>query len=165
VADRQSNFDLATGKQLFAGQDGNSRSLFNAYHKQFMPRIGIAWVPEMSKAAGGARRVRDHQSLRAPRLTCAFRSTRPSSSNRITYDLTRPGDIRTGFVDVRPGLTPSGQVRAWDPNLRPSSRNSGTSPGAAVHQQLPATAAYVGQKATHLVVPREGNQPPPGTGP
>ena len=47
VADRQSNFDLATGKQLFAGKDGNSRALFNAYYKQFMPRVGLAWVPDL----------------------------------------------------------------------------------------------------------------------
>ena len=45
VADRQSNFDLTTGKQLFAGKDGNSRALFEAYHKQFMPRIGWPGFP------------------------------------------------------------------------------------------------------------------------
>ena len=45
MADRQSNFDLTTGKQLFAGKDGNSRALYEAYHKQFMPRIGLAWIP------------------------------------------------------------------------------------------------------------------------
>src|SRR5260370_4815209 len=49
VADRQSNFDLVTGKQLFAGKDGNSRALFNAYYKQFMPRVGFSWVPDIFK--------------------------------------------------------------------------------------------------------------------
>src|SRR5258708_6234357 len=33
VHDRQDNFDLSTGKQLFAGKDGNSRALYDPYKK------------------------------------------------------------------------------------------------------------------------------------
>jgi len=57
-------------------------------------------------------------------------------------------------------------VRAWDPNLRPQFTQQWN---LSVEQQFTPTvsftAAYVGQKATHLVVPREGNQPLPGVGP
>src|SRR5215813_5912491 len=46
VNDRQSNFELSTGRQIFAGQNGASRALYNPYYKGFEPRIGLAWTPE-----------------------------------------------------------------------------------------------------------------------
>ena len=47
VHDRQSNFDIVTGQQFFAGQDGNSRALYEPYYKGFEPRLGFAWTPTM----------------------------------------------------------------------------------------------------------------------
>ena len=38
--DRQSNIDLTTGQLLLAGQNGNSRALYNAYYGGFEPRLG-----------------------------------------------------------------------------------------------------------------------------
>ena len=46
VNDLQSNIDVNTGQLLLAGQNGNSRALYDPYYKQFMPRIGFAWTPE-----------------------------------------------------------------------------------------------------------------------
>ena len=46
VHDRQSNFDIVTGQQLFAGQDGSSRALYDPYYKGFEPRVGFAWTPK-----------------------------------------------------------------------------------------------------------------------
>ena len=43
IHDRQSNFDLATGKLLEASVKGNSRSLVNTDHTDFAPRIGFAY--------------------------------------------------------------------------------------------------------------------------
>jgi hypothetical protein len=37
------SFDLATGQQVFPGQNGYPRSLVDAYYKNFAPRIGLAW--------------------------------------------------------------------------------------------------------------------------
>ena len=38
----------------------------------------------------------------------------------VSYDATSgPGTLVTGFAELRPLDQPSGQVRAWDPNLRP----------------------------------------------
>ena len=39
---RQTNFDLLTGRQIFA-EDGD-RALYNAYYKGFEPRLGAAWT-------------------------------------------------------------------------------------------------------------------------
>ena len=168
VADRQSNFDLATGKQLFAGKDGNSRSLFNAYHKQFMPRVGFAWVPDRTK---GKLVVRAGYSITSFLEGTGANLRLPLNppfffESDTVYDLSKPGDIRLGFTDVTPLNVPSGQVRAWDPNLRPQfNQQWNISAEYQVNNSISLNAAYVGQKATHLIVPREGNQPLPGTGP
>ena len=43
VADRQANFDLATGRLLVAGDNGNSRSLIPTDKNNFAPRLGFAY--------------------------------------------------------------------------------------------------------------------------
>ena len=168
VADRQSNFDLVTGKQLFAGKDGNSRALFNPYYKQFMPRVGIAWVPGLFKNKLVVRTGYAITSflegtganLRLPLNPPFF------FESDTLYDLNRAGDIRLGFTDVTPLNVPSGNVRAWDPNLRPQfTEQWNFSLEQQITNTFSLTAGYVGQKGTHLIVPREGNQPLPGTGP
>jgi hypothetical protein len=40
---RIASFDLATGQQVFPGQNGYPRSLVESYYKNFAPRIGLAW--------------------------------------------------------------------------------------------------------------------------
>jgi outer membrane receptor protein involved in Fe transport len=165
VADRQSNFDLTTGKQLFAGKDGNSRALFNAYYKQFMPRIGIAWQPRSKFVVRGGYAIISFLEATGANLRLPLNPPFFFESDTV-FDLNKPGDIRTGFTDVTPLNVPSGNVRAWDPNLRPQfTQQWNISVEHQFTNALSVTAAYVGQKATHLVVPREGNQPLPGTGP
>jgi outer membrane receptor protein involved in Fe transport len=165
VADRQSNFDLNTGKQLFAGKDGNSRALFNPYYKQFMPRIGIAWQPRPKFVVRAGYAIISFLEATGANLRLPLNPPFFFESDTV-FDLNKPGDIRTGFTDVLPLNVPSGNVRAWDPNLRPQFTQQWNI--SAEHQftnSFSLTAAYVGQKATHLVVPREGNQPLPGVGP
>ena len=41
--DRIASFDLATGQQVFPGQNGYPRSLVDSYYKDFAPRVGFAW--------------------------------------------------------------------------------------------------------------------------
>ncbi len=43
LANRQSNFDIATGSLRVAGQNGNSRSLINTPKTNFAPRLGFAY--------------------------------------------------------------------------------------------------------------------------
>lgn len=165
VADRQSNFDLQTGQQLLAGVNGNSRALYEPYYKQFMPRVGFAWQARnrfVVRAGYGITSFMEGTgaNLRLPLNPPFF------FESDVQFDLTNPGSITTGFTDVLPRSQPSGQVRAWNPNLRPQFTQQWN---FTLEQQLTdtfsITEAYVGQKATHLVAPREFNQPLPGTGP
>jgi len=167
VADRQSSVDLNTGRQLFAGKDGNSRALYEPYHRQFMPRLGLAWTPGrfnnklVVRAGYGITSYMEGTgaNLRLPLNPPFF------FESNVTYDANNPGDIRRGFTDIQRLPTLSGQVRAWNPNLRPAFIQQWN---VALEYQFSNTfslnTAYVGQKGTHLVDPREFNQPLPGVG-
>jgi len=174
VADRQANIDLVKGKVLLAGQNGNSRALYNPYYKQFEPRVGFALATTeksvfrmgyaMSSFMEGT-----GANLRLPLNPPFFVET------NVNYDPRTPGNIAIGFADApnsgslegpRTGSAPFYQGRAWDPNLRPQFTQQYN---ASFEYRLDATtsltAAYVGQLGTHLVIPHEGNNPVAGTGP
>jgi hypothetical protein len=168
---RQANIDLVTGQLRLAGQNGNSRALYNPYYKQFMPRIGFAYTPGMF-----GRKV----VVRAGYAITSFMEGTGANlrlplnppfffESDVTYGATTPGSIRTGFTDVQPiggGQQPVGQVRAWNPDLRPQfTQQWNFSTEYLVSNTMSVNVGYVGQRGTHLVNPREYNQPLPGTGP
>jgi len=67
---------------------------------------------------------------------------------------------------VPPGNVIAGQPRYWNPDLRPALIHQWNV--TLEYQFLPSfslSAAYVGEDGTHLVNPREYNQPLPGIGP
>ena len=169
VRDRQANIDLATGGLLIAGQNGNSRALYNPYWKQFQPRVGVAWTPKIFndklvvRTAYGITTYLEGTgaNLRLPLNPPFF------YESNVTYGASSPGDIRVGFSDVvPPGNTLAGQVRYWNPDLRPAFiQQYNLSLEYQFFPTFSLTAAYVGEKGTHLINPREYNQPLPGVGP
>lgn len=166
VLDRQSNFELFTGRQLFAGKDGNSRALYKPFKKGFEPRIGFAWTPEafdgkfVVRAGYGITQFMEGtgSNLRLPLNPPLF------SEADFTYDQTTgPGTITRGFNDVVVRDQPSGLIRVWDPNIRPQFTQQWNL--TLEYQLASATSlsvAYVGNDATHLVAPTDWNQPLPG---
>ncbi|HKX28066.1 MAG TPA: TonB-dependent receptor [Blastocatellia bacterium] len=169
VRDRQANFDLRTGRELFAGRDGNSRALYEPFHKAFEPRIGLAWTPARFKdklvvrAGYGITQYMEGtgSNLRLP-LNFPFFSEADTS-----FDLSSgPGRIATGFTDLIGATTPSGLIRIWNPDLRPQfTQQWNLTLEYQVTGNTSISAAYVGHKATHLVAPEDFNQPLPGVGP
>ena len=168
VNNRQVNFNLQTGQPEFAGKDGNSRALYNPYYKQFMPRVGFAWTPGMFSnkfVVRGGYGITSFMegtgaNLRLPLNPPFF------FESAVTYDARTPGSILTGFTDVQPQSQISGQVRAWNPDLRPAFiQQWNFSVEYAFNNSLSLNVGYVGQKGSHLVDPREYNQPLPGVGP
>ena len=163
---RQSNFDLATGRQILA-TDGSreERALYKAYKKGFEPRLGFAWRPEERWVVRGGYGISQYMegtgaNLRLPLNPPFF------YESAVSYDATTgAGRLGTGFAELVPLDQPSGQVRAWDPNLRPQFTQQWNL--FAEYLLTPSTSAnigYVGHDATHLVTPVEGNQPLPGVG-
>jgi hypothetical protein len=163
---RQSNFDLSTGQQILA-TDGSreDRALYKDYKKGFEPRLGFAWRPEERWVVRGGYGISQYMegtgaNLRLPLNPPFF------FESAVSYDATTgAGTLATGFAELKPLDQPSGQVRAWDPNLRPQFTQQWNV--FAEYLLTPSTSAnigYVGHNAKHLVTPVEGNQPLPGVG-
>jgi hypothetical protein len=177
VADRQVNINTYTGALIYPGKTEFGRGLYSAYKKQFMPTIGIAWTPDLFKNKLVVRAGYRFSSflegtganLRLPLNPPFF------IESNVNYDTRTPGDIRVGFADVigagdltgpRTGSAPFYQARAWDLDLRPQFTNQyNLTLEYQFANSTSVSVAYVGNKATHLIVPHEANQPLPGTGP
>jgi len=169
VKDRQANFDIVTGKEFFAGKDGNSRALYRPYHKGFEPRIGFAWTPQafdgkfVVRAGYGITQYMEGtgSNLRLPLNPPFF------SEVDVPYDTSSgAGTITKGFTDVIVPNVIAGQLRIWNPDLRPQfTQQWNLTLEYQVLKNTSLSAAYVGHRATHLVAPTDVNQPLPGTGP
>ncbi|MFN0122780.1 MAG: carboxypeptidase regulatory-like domain-containing protein [Blastocatellia bacterium] len=169
VKDRQSNFDLVTGKQLFAGRDGNSRALYKPFYKGFEPRVGFAWTPGgldgkfVVRAGYGITQYMEGtgSNLRLPLNPPLF------SEADQSYDAsTGVGTISRGFTDVVVRNIPSGLIRVWNPDLRPQfTQQWNLTMEYQLSNSMSVSAGYVGHNATHLVAPTDWNQPLPGQGP
>jgi hypothetical protein len=163
---RQGNFDLTTGQEILA-QDGSreSRALYKSYKKGFEPRLGLAWRPTEGWVVRGGYGISQYMegtgaNLRLPLNPPFF------FESAVPYDITTgAGTLTTGFAELKPQDQPSGQVRAWDPNLRPQfTQQWNVFVERLLTNSMSVNVGYVGHKATHLVTPVEGNQPRPGVG-
>ena len=177
VADRQVNINTYTGALIYPGKTEFGRALYKAYKKQFMPTIGFAWTPDAMKnklVVRGGYRFSSFLEGTGANLRLPLNPPFFIESN-VNYDARTPGDIRVGFADVigagdltgpRTGAAPFYQARAWDLDLRPQFTNQyNFTLEYQIAKATSVSAGYVGNKATHLIVPHEANQPLPGTGP
>ena len=176
VADRQVNINTYTGALILPGSGEFGRALYKSYKKQFNPNLGIAWSVNRKTVVRAAYRLSNFLEGTGANLRLTLNPPFFTESN-VTYDSALPGRIATGFTDVvargdltsqrsSPTALPFYQGRAWDLNLRPQMTNQFN---FAIERELDkatsVTAAYVGQRGTHLVIPHEGNNPLPGVGP
>ncbi len=167
VADRQLNVDIYTGAISRAGQDGNSRALYEPYHRQFMPRFGFAYSPELfgkrNFVVRGGYGITSYLEGTGANLRLPLNPPFFFESN-IDYAVGSPGTITSGFTGVVGADQLSGNIRAWNPQLRPAFiQQYNLSVEHQFSNTFSVTAGYVGQKGTHLVNPREGNQAFPST--
>ena len=162
---RIANFDLATGQQVFPGQNGYPRSLVDGYYKNFAPRIGLAW------------RVSDRISLRAaygifytPDIINSYRQLAFQEPFGGVSNLTvRPADPQnplpvftvddplakaTRFAtNDRNGMQRNlrdGQVQQWNLTLQ-----------YLLSRNTLLEAAYHGSKSTHLMSALDYNETNP----
>ncbi len=86
--------------------------------------------------------------------------------SEVRYDTTSGGGtIATGFEGLQPLDRPSGQLRAWDPELRPQfTQQWNVFVEYLLGSRSSINVGYVGNWSTELVTPIDGNQPLPGTG-
>ena len=163
--DRQANFNLSTGQIQLAGQNGNSRALYEPFYNGWEPRVGVAYRMNEQWVFRGGYGIAQYMegtgaNLRLPLNPPFF------FESEVRYDATSgPGTIATGFVGLQALDAISGQLRAWDPELRPQfTQQWNVFAEYLIGQRSSINVGYVGNKSTQLVTPIDGNQPLPGTG-
>jgi hypothetical protein len=163
--DQIASFDLATGQQVFPGQNGYPRSLVDAYYKNFSPRIGLAW------------QVTDRLTLRAgyglfytPDVINSYRQLAFQNPFGVVSNLiVRPADPRNPvpvftvddplaqstrmITNNRIGMQRNlrdGQVQQWNTTVQ-----------YLLTKDMVLEAAYHGSRSTHLMSPLNYNEPNP----
>jgi Carboxypeptidase regulatory-like domain len=168
VNNKQANINLTTGAIINAGVDGAPRALYNAYWAGFMPRLGFAWSPEALRdkfvlrggygitnfleGTGANLRL----TLNPPFFVDASCTIGLPCANGAAFLSTTNGFYRPADPNVY-----SGNVRAWQPNLKPALiQQYNLTSEYQIDNFTSLTVAYLGQDGNHLVDPREGNQRP-----
>ncbi|MDE3165392.1 MAG: TonB-dependent receptor, partial [Acidobacteriota bacterium] len=160
VDNRQSNFGLFSGDLELAGQNGNSRALFNPYKKDFQPRIGFAYTPDILSKRMVVRGAYTVSSFMEGTGTNLRLTMNPPFATEYTTLYNTPSYLVPGSTldqglyglsnsDPFKGAT----IRLWDPNVRPAEVQQWN---LTMEFQLPQdnvlTVGYVGQHGTHLMV-------------
>ncbi len=159
VKDRQANFAPFSGEIELAGQNGNSRALYNPFKKDFQPRFGFAYTLTDKMVLRGAYTISSYMegtgtNLRLP-INPPFQQETEARFDDGTF--AQPA-ISTGQA-ITAQSNPSdpfkaANIRLWDPNVRPANTQQWS---LIVEDQLSAdtmvSIGYIGQHGTHLVVP------------
>ena len=166
VDHRQANFDLVTGQEYLSGQScpyNNCNALYNQYNgiTNFQPRIGAAWSPNNKFVVRAGYTMSNYlegtgTNLRLP-INPPFAHENDNQYTDSNLFGVKPGStLDQGFLPFNSGGNGLAGVtlRVWDPNVRPAVSNQWN---VSLQYQLNSTttvqASYVGQRATHLMVP------------
>jgi len=160
VKDRQSNFDLITGQLELAGQNGNSRALYNSFKKDFQPRLGFAYTPEALGKKVVIRGGYTISSFLEGTGTNLRLPMNPPFATEYGQLYNTPTDILPGssLADGLSTLNPKdpykgANLRVWNPDVRPAIVQQWN---FTTEYSLPKgnilTVGYVGQHGTHLMV-------------
>jgi len=184
--DHQVNVDKMTGIVEFpgnsvigsgiVGKNGYSRGLYSSKYTglgNFQPRIGFSWAPaflEGKTVIRGAFSVSSYlegtgTNLRLPRNP-PYTPTEIGGTNNYTTGATpyttEAGS--TGGFEPQPQSVFGATMYAWDPVVQPAIADQwNLSIQHVLTKTLTMQVGYVGQKATHLVVPLDLGQLQLGT--
>ena len=138
----------------------SNAALYNAYKKDFQPRVGLAWNPDVLKKKlvfRGGYTISSYlegtgTNLRLP-LNPPFEQEFAALYNTPTFAL--PGStLDQGLSSLNPKNPYAGAtIRLWDPDVRPAEVQQWN--GSAEYEFTGGnvlTVGYVGQHGTHLMV-------------
>ncbi len=183
---RQVNVDQLTGVVQFPGQsavpagvignNGFSRGLYDSKYASwgnFQPRIGLSWAPaflDRKTVLRTAFAVSSYlegtgTNLRLPRNP-PYTPTQIGGTNNYTVGATPyiTEDGSSGGAQPEPQSVVGATMYAWDPTVQPAiAEQWNLSIQHEFTKNLTLQVGYVGQKATHLVVPLDLGQLKLGT--
>ena len=139
--DRQANFDLTNAQLQLAGQDGNSRALYDSYYNGWEPRLGFAYrMGERWVFRGGYGITQYMEGTGANQRLHAQHAVLLRVADLVRQD-ERSGHVLDGLRRAcRRSIDPSGQLRAWDPEYPPAAHAS-----VEPVRRVPARIALVDQ--------------------
>jgi len=161
VNNKQANVDIHTGAITYAGQNGASRALYKPFYGGVMPRMGFSYAPRMFRSrvvVNGGYAITSFMegmganlrlTLNPPFFTNAAGNSNGGAAFRMTDGFPQPSNVNVY----------AGNVRGWDPNLKPSMiQQYDLMTQYELSNTMSLMVAYAGQQGNHLVDPREGNQ-------
>ncbi|HZY63423.1 MAG TPA: TonB-dependent receptor [Edaphobacter sp.] len=171
VNNKQSNVNMQTGELEIAGQNGNSRALYNPVWTNFMPRVGFSYNPLPRIVVRGGFGSTIYMEGTGANLRLIINppfQTATDYAGGAPVNLSNPGEFTTAekafsahsadcntLTDRTCGIT----VRAWNHNLHPSTINEFS---LTTEYQVSNTASfqigYVGETGVHLINANNGNQ-------
>ena len=154
---------------LLAGQNGNSRALYDPYYGGFEPRLGFAWTPSDKWVVRGAFGIVQYME---------GTGQEPAAHAEPAVQLRRPAVVRRDdrAPAARPSASPTSSrtssggpgtlYRIFAPDLRPQlTKQWNVFVERKLTDSLSAQIGYVGSRSSHMVVPFDFNQPEPDPGP
>ena len=148
---------------LTAGKNGASNALYNAFHKQFMPRVSFAYQMDPKQVIrGGYAITDDFEGMgSAQRLTA-----NPPFISSYYYQSGSPTATTAGNpIKVSQGFNAGGlnlvqsKYNAWDPNIKPELiQQYNLTLQTLLTNSFTFQIGYVGNVAQHLVIPEPINQ-------
>jgi Carboxypeptidase regulatory-like domain/TonB-dependent Receptor Plug Domain/TonB dependent receptor len=155
----------ASGIEL-AGQNGNSRALYNPYYLEFMPRLGFALQVSPRFVIRGGYGVTDdlegtgvnwRMTQNAPfqgSFVAAPTPPSPTSSGLAPLPLENGFSLSPGALSVS-----YFNYNAWDPNMKPALiQQFNMAWQYMIDSKTSAQIGYVGELGQHLVTPTEADQ-------
>ncbi len=165
VNNKQTNYGLFSGAIELAGQNGNSRALYNGQYGivDFQPRLGFAWTPGGKKTVvRGAFTVSSYLEGTGTNLRLTLNPPWSPAEIITKYNnFALPGSTTDqGIVGSVAGDPYAGaNLRVWNPDFQPSVAKQWNF--SVQHQLSNSTTfqvGYVGQYADHLAQPMWLNQ-------